>query len=511
MQKNPAFIVHLDKFHETLKELTVLPDMKKILISWWSPFSDFIQSEKGKTVNLNGPNYEVHKYFFDNYEKHILLCSERTENTAFEFLGNTILNSFPKNKLEMRYLALNDISDFFEIKSKVEPILIEHREFQIHLFFTPGTSAMSIVWFLMHQHSGLNSVLFQTFKAEDSSLGKPECKYFKLEKADGLSSFLIRQESEESNIKDTKKEENYFISNSLKTVYDMAYTVAQADRGNILILGDSGTGKEHLASFIHHKSARKKAAFITVNCAAFADTLLESRLFGHRKGSFTGALDNHKGYFEEADRGTIFLDEIGDISPYMQQLLLRVLQNQEIAPIGGKPKKVDVRIVTATNKDLVKLCRDGNFRWDLYYRLATIELEIPSLFERGSKEIQDLIAFFQKKKQQMFGRPKAVEFSEDAAKLMFYYTWPGNVREMENLIERFYLLNKPIIDISDFPGRMRQSYPREDSYLLEDVERNHIEKVLSLNGGNLSKTAKLLGIALNTLKKKLSQKDIENN
>jgi DNA-binding NtrC family response regulator len=505
MQENSTIIVYLDNFSESIQELTSLPDMKKILISWWAPLSDFLHGEKGRGVNKNGPNYEFHKHFFQTYEKHIILCSEKNEDTRFEFLTNSIRNDFPHHNLDSRYLNVTDITDFLEIKSKVEPILLEHRDYQIHLFFSPGTSAMSIVWFLMHQQSGLDTVLLQTIKAEDSQTDKPECKYFKLEKAEGLSSFLIKQtDNKLKTYLSSKEEGSYLLSDALKPVYDMAYTVAQADRGNILILGGSGTGKEHLANFIHRKSARYKASFLTVNCAAFGDTLLESRLFGHKKGSFTGALENHKGYFEEADRGTIFLDEIGDISPYMQQLLLRVLQNQEIAPIGGKPQKIDVRIIAATNKDLVKLCKEGNFRWDLYYRLATIELELPTLLERGQGEIEGLIKFFVKNKQALFGRQKAIEFSAEAANRMISYTYPGNVRELESLIERFYLLNRAKIELTDFPSRMRQSMSNGNSLRLEDIEKAHIEKVLQLNNGNLAKSAKALDIALNTLKKKIS-------
>lgn len=506
MQLKQAQIVYLDSRLSQIQLITELPDMKKIVISWWTPSTDFLQGTKKSGVNQAGPNLELHQYFFDAYDKHILLCSSKGDDTRFEFLCNEIRLKYPKHSLDARYLALNDITDFFEIKTKVEPILWEHRAYQIHLFFTPGTSSMSIVWFLLHQQLGLNTILMQTIKRENSKNGQPDIKYLSIEKEEALSSFLIKQADNEKAIKTTLRDEkNYLIGTSIEPIYKIAATVAQADRGNILILGESGTGKEHLAQFIHESSARVKQPFLTINCAAFGDTLLESRLFGHKKGAFTGALDNHKGYFEEANRGTIFLDEIGDISPYMQQLLLRVLQNGEIAPIGGKPKQVDVRIIAATNRDLVQHCEAGRFRWDLYYRLATMELEIPSLLNRGQKELKQLLYFFIAKKQQLFGRAKPIKISADAERQLLQYAFPGNVRELESLVERFYILGEKEIKPKHFPKRMLGKTIEGGSLLLKDIETAHILRVLTLKDNNLSQTAETLGIALNTLKRKLKE------
>lgn len=504
MQENLMQIVYLDSSLQQIQITTELPDMKKILISWWALWTDFHQDGKGKGVKLDGPNFDIHRHFYADYEKHILLCSEKKESTRFEHLCSALRAEFPEHVIEGRYVGIDDIIDFYELKSKVEPILWEHRDYQMHLFFSPGTAAMSIVWFLLHQQSGLNTILLQTVQSGKAS-EKPVIKYLNVEREETLGSFIIKQTNSEKELKHKLSDDNnYYIGASIEPIYKLAATIAQANRGNVLILGASGTGKEHLASYIHEQSARKKAAFLTVNCAAFGDTLLESRLFGHKKGSFTGALDNHKGYFEEADRGTIFLDEIGDISPYMQQLLLRVLQHQEIAPIGGKPKKVDVRIVAATNRDLVQLCRDGLFRWDLYYRLATMELELPALCDRGAKELEALCHFLIKLKQKLFGRAKPLKLSPEAWTQLRAYPFPGNVRELENLIERFYLLNRPIIEAADFPSRMQQLLP-DISLRLEDVEMAHIRRVLLLNDGNLAKTAKALDVALNTLKRRLSE------
>ncbi|MBM3455366.1 MAG: sigma-54 factor interaction domain-containing protein, partial [Bacteroidetes bacterium] len=162
--------------------------------------------------------------------------------------------------------------------------------------------------------------------------------------------------------------ENFFITPSIENIYENARKVALTDEVSVLILGDSGTGKENLARYIHANSIRSEKPYVTINCSSFGDNLLESRLFGYKKGTFTGADKDSVGLFEEAHEGTILLDEIGDISPYMQQALLRVLQEKEIMPLGGKPKKIDVRVIAATNQNLVKRCEEGFFRWDLYYR-----------------------------------------------------------------------------------------------------------------------------------------------
>lgn len=476
---------------------------KKILISWWALWTDFDQEKGG--VNFEGPNFEMHRHFYEGYDKHILLCTEKAESTRFEHLCAGIRKAFPDHQLDPRYVGLEDVIDFYEIKAKVEPILWEHKEAELHLFFSPGTSAMATVWFLLHQQSGLNSLLLQTAKAKNG--GIPQIKYLEVKREPQLASFLIRETQQAAN--KIRAEHQYLLTKSLKPIYAQAATVAQANRGNILILGDSGTGKEHLASFIHKQSPRSKKAFLTINCAAFGDNLLESRLFGHQKGSFTGAVENHKGYFAEADGGSIFLDEIGDISPYMQQLLLRVLQDGEIAPIGGQPKKVDVRVIAATNRDLIEACEKGEFRWDLYYRLSTMELELPNLQARGRKELKAMLDFFIGQKQALFGRQDAIELSEKAENALLDYHFPGNVRELENLIEGFYMLGVAQIQNQHFPKRLKRSSLQSQSLKLEDIEAAHIQKVLAQLDYNLSATARTLGVALNTLKRKMKRYGME--
>lgn len=203
------------------------------------------------------------------------------------------------------------------------------------------------------------------------------------------------------------------------------------------------------------------------------------------------------------------MDEIGDISTYMQQSLLRVLQEKEATPIGGSPRKVDVRFIGATNKDLLALCEAGKFRWDLYYRLSVVELELPSLQERGIEEIKSLIQFFIKQKKKLFNAAKPLSLSQKVKEKLLSYPFPGNIRELENLVERLYVLSTDgEARLQDLPPRILAPRPK-DSLLLSDIEKWHIERVLRLNRGKQRKTARDIGVAYNTLMKKIGDYGVD--
>jgi transcriptional regulator with PAS, ATPase and Fis domain len=298
--------------------------------------------------------------------------------------------------------------------------------------------------------------------------------------------------------------DNYFLTPAIEKVYDSAAKVAQVDAVSVLILGASGTGKENLAKFIHKNSARKDKPYIAINCSAFSDSLLESRLFGYKKGAFTGADKDTTGLFEQAHEGIIFLDEIGDISAYMQQSLLRVLQEKEIMPLGGKAKKVDVRVIAATNQNLPKLCEEGKFRWDLYYRLSVVELDLPTLHARGKADLKLLIDHFIAAKKKDLHRPKKLVFDKSALEIMLNYTYPGNVRELENIISRLYVFNEERITMDVLPKRLKQA-PENQPMNMDFVEKQHILKVLAHYNGNITQTAKAIGWVVNTLKAKMKK------
>jgi DNA-binding NtrC family response regulator len=278
-----------------------------------------------------------------------------------------------------------------------------------------------------------------------------------------------------------------------------------------LITGESGTGKELVARAIHYGSARASAPFVPVNCGSIPETLLESELFGYVKGAFTGANESRAGFFLTSDGGTIFLDEIGDTSPSMQVKLLRVLQDREVMMVGGRTgRKVDVRVMAATNKDLFALVKNGSFREDLFFRLNVITIEVPPLRDRGD-DVLVLARHFAGKFAEEMG-VTVPELSDDAVEILRKYSWPGNVRELENVIQRLVVMNEgSVIAAPDLPPHMRFSIsPHNDlRRTLAEVESFHIKNVLASVDGNKTRAAQILGIDRKTLRDKLKRAGIE--
>ena len=282
-------------------------------------------------------------------------------------------------------------------------------------------------------------------------------------------------------------------------------------KATVLITGESGTGKELVADAIESLSNRHGKPFIKVHCASLSSTLLESELFGHEKGAFTGATSQKKGRFELADGGTLFLDEIGEIDAQTQVKLLRVLQEREFERVGGeKTISVDVRVIAATNRDLKEEVRKGNFREDLYFRLAVVEIGVPPLRER--KEDIDLLSLsFVKEVAKENGR-EIEGVSPHARKALFSYSWPGNIRELKNCMESAVVMAKgKTIEYDDLPSHIRGESEKEKSISLdlpitmEDAEKAIILETISFAGGNKTKAAEILGIGRKTLHRKLSE------
>ncbi len=290
-------------------------------------------------------------------------------------------------------------------------------------------------------------------------------------------------------------------------VLELIRSVAATD-ATALIKGESGTGKELVARAIHAQSARRYNPMVVVNCGALTESLLESELFGHEKGAFTGAQYRHKGKFELADGGTIFLDEIADIGPHVQVDLLRVLEDKAITRVGGSaPIPVSFRVVAATNKDLEALVESGKFRDDLYWRINVFTIELPPLRRRKS-DIPLLVEHFLAQFARAMNRPP-MELSEEAMETVAAYDWPGNVRELQNAIERAVVVGKPpIINRSDLPARVSSEEGQRGVDSLAEVERHHITAVLEAQGWNISKSAEILGIDRGTLYNKIKKYDL---
>ena len=309
-------------------------------------------------------------------------------------------------------------------------------------------------------------------------------------------------------------------SAALRALLDVTARVA-ATESTVLITGESGTGKELVARAIHYNSERSEQALITVNCGAIPEELLESELFGHVRGAFTNAVNHREGRFSAAHGGTIFLDEIGDMSPNLQVKLLRVLQDRSFEPVGSsETQRVDVRVIAATNQNLEEAIEDRRFRADLYYRLNVIPLEVPPLRERN-EDIPSLVEHF----LEMMARERGSEvgaISEEALELLCKHDWPGNVRELENLIERLTVLRgKGRIEVSDLPAvPFRSGTPRPSSLRLpneglslraevERLENDLILQALDKTQGNKNRAARLLGLNRTTLLEKIKKKGLD--
>ncbi len=292
------------------------------------------------------------------------------------------------------------------------------------------------------------------------------------------------------------------VNSAMAELLQTALKVAEST-ATVLITGESGTGKEVLARLIHRHSPRRKEPFIGVNCAAIAENLIESELFGHVKGAFTGAIKNHRGRFQRADGGTLFLDEIGELQPEMQVKFLRVLQEKKVEAVGGnKEEEVDVRIIAASNRNLQEATSQGAFREDLYYRLSVIPLHLPPLRER-KEDIPALVHHFLKK----HGAPPEVGFSDKALEKLIQYDWPGNIRELQNVVERSIILRSdPKIPAGDIllTDNGRQTQPGnfqlpDGGISLEEVEKSLIEQALAMAQGNRAQAARLLQIPRHVL------------
>ena len=310
-------------------------------------------------------------------------------------------------------------------------------------------------------------------------------------------------------------------SPKMQAVYQMVETIS-AVQSTVLITGESGTGKEVVARAVHNLSPRADKPFMPINCGAFTETLLESELFGYVRGAFTGATANRKGLFEAADKGTIFLDEIGEMSPTMQVKLLRVLQERKVRPVGGHEEiPVDARVIAATNRDLPAMVKQGTFREDLYYRITVIPIELPPLREKR-EDIPELVEHFVGKYCAQAGR--SLKVSQKALELLERYAWPGNVRELEHTIERAVALERsdtiqpeslPQQILNYSPARVAGVFdlPEEGLDLtahLEQLEKTYVLEALRRTGGNQTKAAEILRLSVRSLRHLLDKHGVRS-
>lgn len=294
-------------------------------------------------------------------------------------------------------------------------------------------------------------------------------------------------------------------SKALKQAVDLARKVANSDT-NVLLLGETGTGKEVFAQAIHYESPRKAKPFVALNCSAFPKDLLENELFGHAEGAYTGANKAKKGYLEEAHEGTLFLDELGEMNIELQAKLLRVLETGEFYRVGeSKASHVDVRFIAATNRNLEQESESGKFRSDLFYRLSVFTVSLPSLRERKD-DIPLFVEHFVKQFALKTNKP-APKVSKEFLKALQSHPWKGNIRELKNVIERSVILSDDVLDVSLLPADFCVD-DQSNIYSLADAEKRHIKKILAYADGNKTQAAKLLGIGLTTLYQKIKDYDL---
>ncbi len=408
------------------------------------------------------------------------------------------------------------------------------KEESVNLIITdlrmPGTDGLSVFHRIKKDYPDIDVIIMTAFGTVESAVEAMKegvCDY--LTKPINIEELIILTRKILQNQK--LRQENRYLRERLedknqltkmiyqcermKDIYNMAQQVALT-KSTVLLQGESGTGKEILANVIHSQSVREYQPYIKVSCTAIPEGVLESELFGHEKGAFTGAIERRKGRFELADNGTIFLDEIGEMSLNLQSKFLRILEEKEFQRVGGeKTIKIDVRVISATNKDLRKLVLDGKFREDLFYRLNVVNIIIPPLRER-KEDLPLLIQHFIQILSHEINR-EIEGISPEVMEIFYNYDWPGNIRELKNCIESAIVRsNKSIIEVDNLPTYLKQEKiitsfnPEQQKPIsLDEVEKKTILHTLKFVNGNKTKAALILGIGLKTLYRKLEKYGIE--
>lgn len=468
----------------------------KVLFSFFSPESDLTHEQQ---FNRRGANYLFHQYFFDQQQfiKHIFLTTHEYRSYS-ERLSSLMKELFNHEHIIEVLPELSDelIKNVVKLRQSLKRVFEKYAvNYQLYFLFNPGFGLAKYVISQIEKEFPI-TIIFLDYQPN---------------KSDKPNLLVLNEKELTKQVELSLNTEQYIIPDILKPIYRKAKIIAESQE-NVVITGETGSGKELLARFIVQHSARNDKPYEAINCSAFRPELLESRLFGHRKGSFTDAIDDRKGLFEENDGGTVFLDEIGDIDPYMQQLLLRFLQFKEIQPIGKKSKKVDVRIIAATNKNLFYEAQAGKFRSDLFYRLG-IFLHLPPLRSYPEKDKKQVIEHFLKIKCFELGKDKILQLDSQTWDFLMNYPFPGNYRELSTIVKHLYLFaedNKTTINhLPEFVFQQSQnlvlSTKPQTIEPLDEIIRQYCEFALQHHHNNLSKTARTLQISLNTLKKYLKK------
>ena len=424
--------------------------------------------------------------------------------------GNGALSMIKKNLIDLILLdmKLPDV-DGLEVLKKI-------KEFDTEILVIMMTAYSDVQTAVSSMKSGAYDYINKPFELDELRL--------LIEK--GLETKSLINEVRRLRRQQKEKYQNnhiYGVSPQIHYVKELIGMISKTHKTSVLIQGESGTGKELAANAVHYNSQRSDKPMMKINCSAIPDTLLESELFGYEKGAFTDAKNTKKGLFELADGGTVFLDEIGDMNPFLQSKILRVLENQTFMRVGGEREiRVDVRIIAATNKDLELMVKEGFFRKDLYYRLKVMVVEMPPLRDRVEDILMLSNLFIEENNKEYNKNIKG--FSDEGKRVMIQYSWPGNVRELKNVIERAMILtDQEYITPKHLPFEMKhveksthadtghELMEIANDVSLENMEKMHLSKVLKRLEWNKSKASKVLGISRATLRAKIKRYSIEGN
>ena len=420
--------------------------------------------------------------------------------------------------VEVRTVAVDDPSDYAALFAQLGPLAreLDHHadRYELDVLLSSGTPQAQTLWVILVQAAMLRARMLQVIPA--AFVPKPHPRAVRVVSLDleGFPEIRVLRDEVTRLRAEVRARSSKLVAGSdvMRELLGRVVRVAQSELP-VVVYGETGSGKELVARAIHDASARADGPFVAENCGAIADSMLASELFGHEAAAFTGAAARHRGLFEQASGGTIFLDELGELPPNVQAMLLRVLQERTVRRVGGEqPIKVDVRVVAATHRDLEQMVRDGTFREDLYYRLRGATLHVPALRERSS-DLPALIDAFLREAT-IRGQTRRLGVTPEAMRLLAGYGWPGNVRELRSEVHRWAVFCDDEVTPGDLSPEIRGT-PRTPgnkkplrahatlAAAVGDAERRAIEAALAANAANLSRTAKSLGIERNTLKRKL--------
>jgi len=484
--------------------------MKKILVSWIATNHDFLKRDElgemkftDKTFNEDGPHFSLYKDFGDDFDIHYLLCQDDENNSSVKWskLAGSLRHRFKKQVI-LKFMSIDDVFSVGTIKGKVEDFIkYQLKDMDVEVFISPGTPAMQTAWYLLASELS-NRTNLTFFKRRERKFMRnnstPKKEIIRFEKS---------KYANYSNIRDNfRNESEYSISNtlitkSLKNVYERGFKLAGNNNTTVLISGNFGVGKTHLARYIHENSNRKNRNLITINCSSYNEEILQGILFGIEPGAFNGATKLKTGVFEQCKGGTLLLKEINILPLRIQAKLCEVLINKKISRLGSfKEIGIDVRVIATSTENLKNHCENGFFRWDLYYRLSIAELKLLPFFSMDKNERKDWVNYFLETTYTKLETRFISKIDKDVWIFLLDQPFKRNILELSNLIETLYTFCDDKISMTDIFKSYDESQ-NLDSIILEEIIINHIKKVVNFCGGNISEASRKLGIDRATVKK----------